>query len=151
LLARISAPTPFDGIVSLFDQIGKLKRVDAFGETNVIPPGEISTTSDLRPVFVACHPVGPLDGLFKEMIEKMEKETGQTYLDPSYHWAAMVGNYYHELNPKGLSGGIAFFHIQNGYRNGKLDDGKVWTHKIQVGFTNFNDSAIVAAGESQFD
>ncbi|KAJ7241131.1 hypothetical protein C8J57DRAFT_1244952 [Mycena rebaudengoi] len=67
-----------------------------------------------RPVVIDCHPVGiGLSGLLKDELDKVEKETGKSIPDPTYHWAVMVGDYYHELNPKGISGGVAFMHIQN--------------------------------------
>ncbi|KZV74749.1 hypothetical protein PENSPDRAFT_681708 [Peniophora sp. CONT] len=140
-------PTPLDNLVPALDLTGK--GLGFFAENDVVPRAAISTNDPLRAVTIGCHPAGVgLGEIAKDALEKAEKEAGRNYLDPTYHWAVMVGDYYHELNPKGLSGGFLYMEIQNGYQNGRIDDGKVWTHQVQVGFTKYNDAAIVAAGKA---
>ncbi|KAL0057278.1 hypothetical protein AAF712_016083 [Marasmius tenuissimus] len=137
-------PNPLDVAVEMLDQLGK--GLSFFTENDVVPQALPSYEDPQRPVAIACHPAGVgLGDIVKEDIEKMEKAAGQTILDPTYHWAVVVGDYYHELNPKGISGN---FEIQNGYQNGEMSDGKVWSHRMEVGYTKYNDAAIVAAGRA---
>ncbi|KAK1225118.1 hypothetical protein PQX77_011933 [Marasmius sp. AFHP31] len=145
-----SKPVPpsqsqWDEVVKALDEFGK--DLSLFKEDDVVPQASPSFEDPQRPVIIACHPVGipGLGNLMKEDIEKMEKATGRTILDPTYHWAVIVGDYYHELNAKGISGN---FEIQNGYQNGRMTDGKEWSHRLQVGYTKFNDAAIVGAGKA---
>lgn len=129
----------------VLDHVGK--GLSLFSEEDVIPPAAPSHSRPPRPVIIGCHPISPVSGPLGVELERVVKQTGKPVLDPTYHWAVFVGDYYHQLNPRGISGGLSFIHIQTGYQNGKVGDGRAeWSYQLQVGYTKFNDAAVVDAG-----
>jgi hypothetical protein len=58
------------------------------------------------------------------------------YPNPSYHWAICVGDWYHQL--QATDG-------RNWYENDKYDWTGGWK-SVDIGYTKYNDVAIVSAG-----
>ncbi|KDR69149.1 hypothetical protein GALMADRAFT_160688 [Galerina marginata CBS 339.88] len=99
---------------------------------NVVPKDSPNEKSELRQVLLGRHPVlGPI-GCFVDKWVRPFKKTEQ-------HWAVFVGGYYHELGVNRKLNVV--------YRNGKVQVGDKTFELEDVGYTIFNDQAIVDAGD----
>jgi hypothetical protein len=108
-------------------------------------------------VVIASHPV--VGGAYNQAVRlKVGSYTGDLdeIPDPTYHWAVVVGNYWHELNAgPGKSGDGELGSLVNCYQNGQVGstkwNGFSWSKFFVVGVTRYNDEAIRQAGKSAYD
>ncbi|KAF4623584.1 hypothetical protein D9613_001456 [Agrocybe pediades] len=93
---------------------------------NVVPQGTENKNAELRQVKIGWHPI----------LGKFGRAIGKLLARKHQHWAVFVGGYYHELG--------ADTNMKVVYQNGKFGDEQFDLE--DVGYTTFNDQAIVNAG-----
>lgn len=121
-----------------------------FENKNRVPAGEPNINDAPRKVYIASRFVGGKKyawtfGLLKDIATAALIPAAGISLgsmpSPNYHWAVIVGDYYHQLQADPADG-----EKWNWYENNTYD----WTDKwerYEVGETKFNDQAIVSAGK----
>jgi len=95
---------------------------------NVVPKGSPNKNGERREVKIGWRPLAIGGGILKPIRHLLPRET--------QHWAVVIGRFYHEL---GIDEDITVV-----YRNGKV--GEEEFDPEDVGYTTFNDQAIVDAG-----
>ena len=138
-------------MINVCSSRGPLTGVGKIGETlgvlgqapNVVPAGQPSHDDSPRSVIIGSHPVGGI--LSTLLLEPGRIGLSMIGLDkapnPTFHWAVIVGDFYHELN--------ADKRLDVIYQNGKPVFLEHWS-KYVVGSTTFNDVAIKEAGRYAF-
>ena len=135
---------------ALMDQVVKTtlqRELDIGKAPNVIPSQPANRSSEQRPVYIGSHPIGAEENyawgeLQKQFVESQAAGASE-FPDPTWHWAIIVGPYFHELN-----GEWNFeLNIKNVYQNGNMVNGKHKWKVFEVGTTRYNDEAIRLAGK----
>ena len=111
--------------------------------------GPGATSGSPREVSIYSHPLVGQLGLIVEGVAipgrggvySVLHSESQPPPDPRRHWAVLVGNVFHELNGD-LSLNIL-------YQNGRVDQSDFKWEKYTVGWTKYDDHAIVNAGMPQ--
>ncbi|KAH6913851.1 hypothetical protein BKA70DRAFT_1217554 [Coprinopsis sp. MPI-PUGE-AT-0042] len=117
------------------------------GSNVVEGSGPGSTSGSSRPVSIYSHPVGGqlgsiVEGVFspgKGGVYNLGQEGRESPPDPRRHWAVLVGDVFHELN--------ADINLNVLYQNGRVDGSTYKWEKFTVGWTKYDDVAIMNAGE----
>jgi hypothetical protein len=116
-------------------------------ESNVVQgSGPGSTNGPSRPVAIYSHPVGGqlgsiVEGILspgKGAVYNLGQEARESPPDPRRHWAVLVGDVFHELN--------ADIKLNVLYQNGRVDSSKYKWERFTVGWTKYDDIAIMNAG-----
>ena len=140
-------------VVDSATRLPSLENAGILGKTpNVIPKAEPNKNCDLRHVRLGSHNVG---GMIGKLVATVSTITNPGSLagtlsssappDPTYHWAVIVNDFYHELS--------ADKEFKVVYNNGKVADQSLWQaweKEFFVGKTRFNDEAIRQTGEHPF-
>ncbi|KAJ8085001.1 hypothetical protein PM082_003778 [Marasmius tenuissimus] len=121
-----------------------LEKLGLGAAPNTVPSDSPRTDCEPRVVKICYHPVmGAIGGFVDHLISP--GKGGLYNLDhqeappnPRYHWAVLVGDFYHELNGD--------HNLNVVYQNGKLNDQKWEWEFYTVGSTRYNDEAIRIAG-----
>ena len=109
--------------------------------------GSGSTNEAPREVAIYSHPLGGPLGMIVEGaispgkggVYTAEQSKRESPPDPRRHWAVLVGDIFHELNGD--------LNLNVLYQNGRVDNSSYNWEKFTVGWTKYDDQAIMNAGE----
>ncbi|KAF7531316.1 hypothetical protein G7054_g8986 [Neopestalotiopsis clavispora] len=125
------------------------ENLDIGKAPNVIPSDAPRYDMPPREVVISSHPV--VAGAYTQALKRYSGDLDEVP-DPAYHWAVVVGNYWHELSAgPGKSGDGELNSLINCYQNGQVGStkwkGYSWSKFFVVSTTRYNDEAIRQAGE----